>query len=156
MKKFWFAILTLGLALNIGAFACSSDDDDNDNDDNDDGATDADTDADSDADADADSDSDGDCAINSGWPCTCDGSAATCNDGADCIGVTDVGTGTYCAAQCTGQGGTCPATAYAATGQCALSDGGTNFWCVLVCTDVSQCPPDQSCLSAGSASVCLP
>jgi hypothetical protein len=99
-----------------------------------------------------------DCPMNSGWPCTCDGSSATCEDGSDCLEILGLDNGPYCAASCPGQGGTCPATEYAAEVTCAITDqAGSSFWCILVCTSSDQCPTDQTCAAMGqSVSVCLP
>jgi hypothetical protein len=52
--------------------------------------------------------------------------------------------------------GTCPATAYDAEGQCLLSDGYDDFWCILVCDATSDCPPEQQCVDTGQdVSICL-
>ena len=80
-----------------------------------------------------------------------------CDDGADCIGLSGYEAyGSYCAAQCEGEDpDDCPGQPYDAQAQCALTDNEYNFWCILVCTDAVQCPPDQECINVGSASVCL-
>ena len=118
---------------------------------------DADTDTDADADSDADTDTTGDCALNSGWPCSCSG-VHSCDDGSDCIGVHGLGDGTsgYCAPNCThGDHHSCPSTAYTGTPYCALSDG-TNYWCVLICHGDTDCPSDQTCQAVSGGSLCYP
>ena len=150
------------LADDAGADADSDSDADGDADTDADADTDGDSDSDGDADSDTDTDTDtdtdadGDCPLNSGWPCSCDESSdGVCDDGSDCLGLQDFD-GYYCAAQCDGQGSTCPWTQYSAQAECALSDGGSNYWCVLICTDSGQCPPSQECTDTGQgASVCI-
>jgi len=98
------------------------------------------------------------CPINSGWPCACDeDSAVGCDDGADCIGFGGFEScGYYCAARCSVHDGDCPATEYDADHLCALSDGLGTYWCVLVCVEDEQCPPEQECIDTGrGASVCI-
>jgi hypothetical protein len=100
----------------------------------------------------------GDCQGNSGWPCTCDSFSQTCDDGSNCLALPDLGNGFghICTVSCADDGGTCPATDYSAEGACAISDG-TNYWCMLVCTDSTECPSDQICGDTGRGfSVCLP
>src|SRR5512138_3561585 len=77
-------------------------DSDGDGDGDSDGDGDGDGDADGDGDGDGDGDADGDCAVNSGYPCQCDGTAATCEDGSDCLAPEGATTG-FCSAACTSQ-----------------------------------------------------
>jgi hypothetical protein len=130
-------------------------DSDGDTDADGDGDADSDSDGDSDSDTDTDVDSDADCPFDSGWPCSCE--VQTCEDGSDCITLSGFEAyGSYCAAQCEGEGSTCPYHAYGAMAECALTDLSNNFWCILVCTGPSGCPPDQECVNTGAgASVCL-
>jgi hypothetical protein len=123
-----------------------------------DGDGDGDGDADSDADADSDSDSDvdPDCPMDSGWPCACDIGTQACDDGSLCAEIDQPVMGRFCAASCSGEGGECPPTDYEAEGQCLLSDGQGEFYCILVCEDAGECPPDQPCVEVGGVTVCLP
>ena len=158
MKKFWFVLLVLGLALNIGALACSSDDDDND-DGSSDGDTDTDTDGDTDTDTDSDTDSDtdadgdADCPANSGWPCTC--TQQSCDNGDQCIGVQGLGDGTagFCTKACSGDG---DCANDFGSGMCVLDDGAGNLYCGIICTGDGECPPDQTCQPVTGGSICHP
>jgi len=126
--------------------------------------TDSDSDADGDSDSDSDSDSDADtgpptCPLNSGWPCTCDlMGMGNCDDGSDCIGIQGLSEGDigYCAEQCDGEGADCPPEIWDADGECVLSDGGSNFWCVLLCSTPADCPPDQGCHFDFGPGICHP
>jgi hypothetical protein len=162
MKNLLLTVFAASL-LSAGLVGCFGDKDDTGPETNE-GDTDTDTDADGDTDADADADTDADtdvtaCPENSGWPCSC--TAETCDDGAQCVSVQGMGSGTagYCAATCSAQGahGDCPAVAYDAEPYCVLSDG-TNWWCALICmASDSECPPGQMCNDTGHGyGICLP
>lgn len=121
---------------------------------------DSDTDVDTDTDVDVDSDTDSDpCITNSGWPCACDIAGMICDDGSLCAGIQDISDGTwgYCALSCDApEPGQCPDTSWDAASECALSDGGSNYWCVLFCEDDYQCPPLQHCDFTYGQGICHP
>ncbi|MBW2276391.1 MAG: hypothetical protein JRF63_02800 [Deltaproteobacteria bacterium] len=131
---------------------------DSDSDTDADSDTDTDTDADTDADTDVDTDTSNGCMPNTGWPFACDLEPMDqCDDGADCLVLQGMDEyGGYCAAQCDDESDTCPDQPYEAEGTCALTDMGDNFWCILICTSSSECPPTQECVDvASSVLVCL-
>ena len=159
MRKFWFMLLVLGLAINIG-IACGDDDDDDNDDDNDDssGDTDTDSDGDSDGDSDSDSDSDGDCpecVMNSGYPCGCN--AEACDDGSICGTFTSGDTAGGCFKPCT-SGADCAADDYAGCagiGDCVLQDTGSgDQYCGFTCTGDTDCPGGTYCNTAIGIGVC--
>ena len=102
-------------------------------------------------DSDSDSDGDVDCPPNSGWPCSCDFSpGAICEDDSQCVGFVDLESyGGVCAPQCSGQGGDCPEHDYEGQAECWATDGEGTWWCILMCDDSAECPPDQECVDDG-------
>jgi len=140
--------------LEDGDLGAPDADTDGDGDSDGDGDTDADSDSDGDSDTDADTDDGegGACPLNSGWPCACDYETNTlCDDGSECVGLEGYPDyGTYCAAQCVGEGESCPATQFAAEPECEVTDyDQTSWWCILMCSSVSDCPPTQECIAIG-------
>jgi hypothetical protein len=101
-----------------------------------------------------------DCPLNSGWPCTCYGSAP-CDDGSRCFSSAS-GMG-ICAAECiAGQppGSACPPEDFAAHPHCQLVAEGTQpTHCLLSCAHFTACPSDQECRNISSTTglgQCLP
>jgi hypothetical protein len=108
-----------------------------------------------------------DCAAFAGWSCTqgicapaqptgtqragqkCDGQNLRCDANSSCIGAT--ADDLNCYQPCAG-----PADCTAIPGsQCILgSQGSTQMYCALQCTDPSGCPNGLSCKPLGSGSVC--
>ena len=122
------------------------------------GGTDLDTDADGDSDADSETATDDACPLNSGWPCSCMDSEG-CDDGSMCGEISGLGDGDagYCAAPCDGPGDSCPPESFPADAVCgAVYPPDDQYYCVLVCSSTSDCPPGQTCQDAYSAWVCHP
>ncbi|MDD5308346.1 MAG: hypothetical protein PHU25_13580 [Deltaproteobacteria bacterium] len=173
MTKFWFALLVLGLALNIGIAGCNIDagDDDNDTgttDGDTDGDTDSDgdTDGDTDSDTDSDSDTNSDCALNSGYPCSCEVAVGTCDDGSQCVYFAQGATIGLCSATCTGSTDTtsCVNTAFGIQslggGACVFGASQTEITnCGIICEyngENGACPSDQVCTAGTGGSICMP
>ncbi len=174
-------MIFMGFALTLvcALASCGNDDAADDTESAADTDTDTDTDADTDSDTDSDSDSDtdtetdtgpGECPINTGYPCTCEASVKTCDDGTPCIvpaGYKDYG---VCALECNGmaQNALCQANSggWGSSAACMFAAGGVigqgmGENCAILCLwkGVSgACPPDQECLPTimPGADICLP
>jgi hypothetical protein len=89
----------------------------------------------------------------------------TCPPGNDCVTIMNAGSGSngFCTPMCMGSNANC-AAGYTgpAGGQpvCALTMQGSSTpnGCAIICTDVSQCPTGNGCITIGSnsAKICYP
>lgn len=127
----------------------------------------SDGDADGDADVDGDGDGDGDCPVNSGYPCQCDGTAATCEDGSDCLAQEGAASG-FCSLACDEQTDPVCASEYGIPelggGACVVVTPGSTAGdhCAVICeylhegtTYTGACPPGLSCTVMTGGSLCM-
>jgi hypothetical protein len=96
------------------------------------------------------------CPWNTGYPCTCDRVGEDCDDQSRCLFAAGDGDVGICSAACYEPYTPCVKTGFTASSECVLEGGGASFRCALVCEQDTDCPPDQTCVDLGWATLCHP